>query len=171
MESLLESFKSLFPQRPGSQSNTYERSEESHYVYKLHPDGKGATVATSVSGNYRTPSKTTGEMAGLFAGELDAFGNLKEGGFQKITREGDKETHDIRGTLDPAILAEKIGISKPKFLATKPFDLKLAAKPLAIDEAEKIVDELLSPDLFQTDPFLEPKVIQTSSPCGALGGL
>ena len=159
MESLFESFKSFFPHRPGSQSNTYERTEESQYVYRLHPDGKGATIASSVSGNYRTPSKETGEMAGMFAGELDEFGNLKQGGFQRVTREGDHETQDVRGTMDPAIIAEKVGISKPKFLASKPFDLKLAAKPLALN-ADQIVDELLSPEVFAKDPFLEPKLVQ-----------
>ena len=170
MESLFESFKSLFPvDRPGSQRNSYERTEESQYVYRLHPDGKGATVASTVSGNYRTPSKETGEMAGMFAGELDEFGNVKQGGFQRVTREGATETQDVRGTVDPAIMAEKVGISKPKFLSTRPFDLKLAAKPLTLD-ADQIVNELMAPDVFTRDPFLEPKVLPGSPlAAGALG--
>ncbi len=157
MESLVETFRSFFPHRPTTQSNSYERTEESHYVYRLHPDGKGATVASSVTGNYRTPTKETGEMAGIFAGELDERGNLKQGGYQKFTREGDTVCEDVRGTVDPALLAEKVGITRPKHL--KPFDMTKAAKPLSYD-ADSLVDELMNIDVFSRDPFLEPKVIQ-----------
>ncbi len=88
---MMRPFMTGIPER----NKSYHRTEESHYVYRRHPDGKGATVASTVQGDYGyqhrklgEPQGSSGTMAGIFAGELDENGKVTRGGYQKWVSEG-----------------------------------------------------------------------------------
>ena len=153
--------RGLFSPSAENKDRVYHRSEESRYVYRLHPNGKGATVASSVEGDYgfkRTKEgKETGteggRMAGLFAGELDENGRLTQGGYQKWVKEGDEERTEMRGTMDPHSIAERVGVPRPSILKDKPFD-KTKAETLSVN-FEDMVDQLVAREEFRSDPMLE----------------
>jgi hypothetical protein len=160
METIQSAIRSFFPPSAGTSNSNYTRTEKSHYVYKLHPDGKGATVASTIEGSYenRFPAgkqenqPQTGKVAGIFGGEVDQHGNLTQGGYQKIlTEDGKEKVVDYRGSVDPTIFAEKVGLKKPSDLES--FDLKKATMKLDMD-TDELVDDLLS-NTFTADPIME----------------
>ena len=144
----------------GERNRTYHRTDESHYVYRLHPDGKGATVASTVQGDYGyqhtkrgDPQAASGTMAGIFAGELDENGKVTRGGYQKWVSEGGKERLEMRGGEDPMIFASKVGVRKPSLLTDKPFEQsRVITKELPVD-IDQVVNTMLLKEGFEQDPF------------------
>lgn len=175
MERFSQAVSGLFKTKPDPSQRTYTRSEESSYVYKLNPDGKGATVATTVHGSYnfnkheegKTKEGEEGHMAGIFGGELDENGRIIKGGYQKWMKEGDSEKIDMRGTVDPNIYAERVGLTKPQALKAQPFDPAKSIKTLGHENIDILMDELATTEEFMKDPLMTHKVLQKSSPLQA----
>ena len=175
MERFSQAVSGLFKSKPDPTQRTYTRTEESSYVYKLNPDGKGATVATTVHGSYnvnkhnedKTNACEEGHMAGIFGGELDENGRIIKGGFQKWMKEGDTEKMDMRGTVDPNVYAEKVGLTKPTALKARPFDPAKSTHKLGHDNVDILMDELATTEEFMKDPVMTHRVHQKTSPLGA----
>jgi hypothetical protein len=168
MERFSQAVSGLFKSKPDTNQRTYTRSEESSYVYKLNPDGKGATVATTVNGTYsfnkhhegKVSQLDEGHMAGIFGGELDEKGRIIKGGYQKWMKEGDTEKMELRGTVDPTMYAEQVGLTKPTALKSHAFDPAKASKHLGNDNIDMLMDELATTEEFMKDPVMMHKVVQ-----------
>jgi len=167
MEIFSQAVSGLFKSNADLNAKTYTRSEESSYVYRLNPDGKGATVATTVNGTYnfnknlegKTTQTDQGQMAGIFGGELDENGRIVKGGFQKWTKEGDTEKMEMRGSVDPTMFAEKVGLTKPLALKPHTFDPSKAVIALGSENIDALMDELATTETFARDPVMTSKVV------------
>lgn len=129
-----------------SRSRRYTRTETTEYVYRPSAVG-GATVAATTRGDYNYKQSEEGKLvkdlsgshAGMFGAELDQTGELLQGSTQHVIQEGDQITHEVKGTADPSVYLEKLGLQKPSLLKQSPFDVKASTGqlPTSLDSALK----------------------------------
>jgi hypothetical protein len=139
----------------------YTRTETTEYVYRSHPSGlAGGTVAATNRGEYKYKRSEEGKVvkdlsgshAGVFGGEVDQSGQLLQGSTQHVIKEGDQITHEVKGTADPSVFLEKLGLQKPHLLKETPFDVKssIGQLPNTLDSALEDFECLCD---FKGDPL------------------
>ena len=139
----------------------YTRSESTEYVYQAHPSAAGGTVGATTSANFScknydgglVTSHQEGSHAGIFGGEVDHKGNLLQGSTHNVLKEGKTLREELKGSADPSIFVEKVGLQKPYLLRSVQFDAKKSSGTLsntldrALDDFERVGSR------FEKDPL------------------
>ena len=139
---------------------SYTRTEETKYVWRAGANG-GGTVGATTSGNFKyknleggkVVAEQSGSHAGMFGGEVDSAGKLLHGSTQHVIKDGDHLRQEVKGSSDPSLFVEKVGLRKPQILHDTPFDTSTSQGPLTGTLTEALNDFKCLCH-FKGDPFL-----------------